>query len=291
MTSFFRRLFTFALGALALGAVALRTVALLFTRAENGFCHPRSFSWLSIFLTVCALAVAALFAISRHSSPAPRMTYLTVSTYLPCALCAAAAVPLAFFLLEDHRVLSEEAEFFGYASVNESFLYLPALRLCGIFLCVLIAYLALQSVLERTFSRLRALLGLGATVFFAAYALFLYFDAAYPLNMPSKLYVQFACFAAAFYIITDVRISLGRALWGWHVLCTYAAMLLCSLASVPELICLICGKPTFTHSLWESLFFFAFSLVAFGRLALLPRLPDDAVSPIAAAAYERAKGD
>ena len=162
-----------------------------------------------------------------------------------------------------------------------------ALVVLGIFAIV---HFIMTAILTEASSALRAGLGLCAVSFLALYAAYLYFSAELPINSPNKIVDQMAYLFAAVFILYEVRISLGREIWGAYVTFGLISALLTAYSAIPSLICYFAKGQTVSNSIYETALTLALFIFILARLALALRLPKDKESEFIARLKESADG-
>ncbi len=212
-------------------ATVLRTVA-CFTELNyatgyfNGKVCIRIADWLTV--AACLIAFSYLFFGKSNN---PRIRFGGIATYIP-----AGAVSVALILLSADML----------SSVRSSGGFVTALSELNLFILleILTALLALFCVLNFFFSvfyekkenTTRAAFGIVTALFLAAYAAYLYFNTALPINAPNKTVDQMAYLFSALFFIYETRISLGRGKWRPYVAFGLIAAILTAYSALPTLI-------------------------------------------------------
>lgn len=219
-------LYSSLLSLLLLVAVTMRTVA-CFTELDynSGYYGKELFISISAYVIVAAAVIAVSYVfITEKRTPAPR-SFGAVS-YVPAGAVSAALLFLAAELLRKSKGI-----FSGGFSPS---------RLLG----MLSAIFALLSILcfffdvyyDKRENQKKAYFGMAAALFFALFAVYLYFDKSLPINAPNKITEQMAYLFAALFFVYETRNALGRSLWRLYTASGLIAALLTAYNSIPALI-------------------------------------------------------
>lgn len=137
----------------------------------------------------------------------------------------------------------------------------------------------------------RASVQIGALLFFAVYAAYIYFANPLPINSPNRMVDITAYLLFASFFIYEVRISLGRDLWKAYTAFGLCALALTAYSSIPSLVIYLSKGIEISHSIYETvltLSLFIFVLLRLARsLFLFEDIESDVVEAIKLAEQSR----
>lgn len=252
-------------------ATTLRTVAAFLGVTPYGFFTHSVLSEVSAWFLVGGTLIALSYALVGRKMPERVPTMKTPLTYIPAALLS-----LCFL-------------FFGAERVPEAlrllrFGELSALTITATLLIVLsaasIAFVIGVCLIESPLSDRRANLGMCATLLFAVYAAFLYYDTTLPLNAPIKIADQMAYLAFALYFLFEVRFSLGRERWGLYTSFGFIAGMMAAYSAIPTLLVYLAQGNVLSYSIAETILTLGVLVFISCRLLLADLVPDNRTTPI-----------
>ena len=254
----------------AVSATVLRTLALFFDyEPENGY-----FAAGSYFTTAAAAAIAAgavlllplLLRREARFTPVPEGS-LHYAAYIPAVPLAAAFLFLSVSLLpyakSDNRVL---------AAVT----ILAAI--CGV--AAFLSFILRPSTGAKE-SDMQSYLSVAGAMFFAFFAMFLYFSSPYPLNAPNIVTGIISSLLAALFMLCEARIYLGRLKSRLYL----TVGLMCSgvllYSALPEFIYCAATGVVVCYNIEQTLLFLLFAIYsAFAAFRLAGRRAAE-ISPLA----------
>lgn len=265
--------------------VILRTVALLtsYDFSTNYFGAKTLITVAnSLVAGFCVLFFTVIFTVRKDERLIA--SFSTPATYVPVGILSSAFIFAVFKLALG--LVNRTSEAFKVQG-KHMLLAETALVVLGIFAIV---HFIMTAILTEASSALRAGLGLCAVSFLALYAAYLYFSAELPINSPNKIVDQMAYLFAAVFILYEVRISLGREIWGAYVTFGLISALLTAYSAIPSLICYFAKGQTVSNSIYETALTLALFIFILARLALALGLPKDKESEFIARLKESADG-
>ncbi len=264
----------------ALVAIVLRTVACLFElNYKTGLFADSTLSKVSGY-TAAAVAILLLLLLAvKIEVTERRASFHGPLTYLPSGVLATALIISAVDLIK--YVADALGNFFAHAMLSRfdclTALVVAVFALCGAGYCVV------SALIPTVRSSLRANLGMLAALGFAVYTVHLFFRTDTPLNNPAKVADEIAFLSAALFMLSETRISLGRARWKVYFIFGAVSSVLCGYASLPALITYIARGEVISASIQQSLLLFAFTLFSVLRLINAVMLDRDRPSPFVTA--------
>ena len=268
-----------------IAAVALRTVA-LFTELniKNGHFDGKALIVsANVIISFFALfALSYLFVGSKDNLAA---SFSTPSTYVPSGLVS---VCLLF--------LGVSLGIYGLSGfVPDGFVSGNLQHPLALIIALLAVPAAIHFFLNAYFTDIknetRALFSLFTVLFFALYAVFLYFNRELALNAPNKIVDQMAFLFSALFFLYEARISLGRAVWRGYIAFGMTGAALCAYSSIPSLVLYFVRSTEVSNSMEENLLLFAVFIFISSRLCLTMTLraenDDGGVSTLEKYATER----
>lgn len=252
-------------------ATTLRTVAVFLGVTPYGFFTHPVLSDVSAWFAVGGVLIALSYALVARKKPERVPTMKTPLTYIPAALLS-----ICFL-------------FFGAERVPEAlrllrFGELSAVSITATLLIVLcaasVAFVIAVCLIESPLSDRRANLGMCATLLFAVYAAFLYYDATLPLNAPIKIADQMAYLAFALYFLFEVRFSLGRERWGLYTSFGFIAGMMAAYSAIPSLLVYLAKGTLLSYSVAETILTLGVLVFITCRLLLADLVPDNSATPI-----------
>lgn len=247
----------------ALGAIVLRTIACLGELDYNTGLFADSTLWRVSGYTVAAVTVLLLLLLAVKIEVAERRaSFRGPLTYLPSGVLATALVLSAVNLIEYSA--GELGNIFTRALLSRfdclTALLVAVLALCGAGYCIA------SVLIPAVRSNLRANLGMLAALGFAIYTVHLFFRTDTPLNNPAKVADEMAFLSAALFMLSETRLSLGRARWKDYFIFAAVSAVLSGYASLPALVTYILRGEIISASIQQSLLLFAFTLFSVLKL-------------------------
>ena len=253
-------------------AVLLRLIgALLFYDGAGFFAGNTPLLRVSGWLVFAAVVLTLLAFLPRRQEGRVLLSVTSPLFYIPTALTALCTIPQFLHL-------------FRAVGAAEN----TAARVCAVlsllFLLLGIAHLVLLTVYELPAAgHWRAYLAFALPLYFCAYTAFLYFDSALPLSSSCKVADQLAMLACAIYLLSEIRLCLGRGKRPLCLCCGVIAAVLCAYSAFPALVVYFVQGKAMSHAVSESILTAAMAILAFCRVLHLAGLPTDRVSPLVSA--------
>ncbi len=266
---------------LSLCAVVLRAVLLL-VGYEPSLGHFVPGVWSELFfplIFVLALAIFSFYAFLLREVKIQEPEADGVPTLFSAAFGIVATVVWLITFIPYLLSLRE----------RQSFSASPILYLLGALLC-LSALLLIAFFVFRIYHvgqpAVYPVTAFGAVIFCLLYAFFAYFDSAFTLNSPIKIFDQITFVALALFFLLTCRRTIGRDSIALRLPLSLFCMILTAADSLPNLIYAgVTGKPVFHSVLHDFLVFALFLFVTATALPLLAALKEtstaDTVSPSA----------
>ena len=247
----------------ALGAIVLRTVACLFELDyKTGLFAGSTLSKVSGY-TVAAVTILLLLLLAvKIEVTERRASFRGPLTYLPSGVLATALVLSAVNLIEYSA--GELGNIFTRALLSRfdclTALLVAVLALCGAGYCIA------SALIPTVRCSLRANLGMLAALGLAAFTVHLFFRTETPINNPAKVADEIAFLSAALFMLSETRVSLGRARWKDYFIFGAVSAVLSGYASLPALVTYITRGEVISASIQQSLLLFAFMLFSVLKL-------------------------
>lgn len=265
---------------LTLVAVTLCTVAYLCEyNSETGFFADSTLSAVSAWIVAGVSALLLLPLAAKGKASERRVSFRGPLTYLPAGVLATTLVLLAVDLL-------------GYAKSSLGTIFtrelltrfdcLTALLISILAICA-VGYCITLALIPTVRCNLRAYLGMLASLCFAVCTIHLFFRADTPINNPAKVADEMAFLAGALFMLSDVRLSLGRARWNDYFVFASVSAVLCGYASLPALITYVFAGEVISVGIQTSLLLFALTVFSTMRLIGVSRFDKDRPSPFVTA--------
>jgi len=242
---------------LTLIATVLRSVALIkHYNPQTGYFSEKALIAIANWIVAAAAVFAVTYIFSKDRKRKFVATYRDATTYIPAALVAVAVLFLGVDLI------SELLKPFAHSSI-----IITATNLIAIALAVFcaVSFIVCCLLTERR-NVTRATLQICATLFFAVYAAYIYFENPYPLNAPNKIVDISAYLAATVFILYETRISLGRDIWHMYTAFGLLTVITCAYSSIPSLITYFAEGVAVSRSVAESVLTLTLFLFAAFRL-------------------------
>ena len=225
-----------SLGALLListASVVLRCIAIIkYYNPDNGYFEDKT---LINIANVMVISAVAIFLISGFFGKKKENLRFNFSS--PISMVSSGILAIAVAFLGASLAIRAKARTDAINAVNGSPDLLSILEIVLAILSLLTVIYLIACTLGRSrHSSKRAMLGLCAAIFFAVYAIYLYFESSLPINAPNKIVDQMAYLFTAIFFLFETRISLGRELWRPYVAIGLVSATLCLYASVPAAI-------------------------------------------------------
>lgn len=112
----------------------------------------------------------------------------------------------------------------------------------------------------------RASVQIGALLFFAVYAAYIYFDNPLPINTPNRVIDITAYLLFSVFFIYEVRISLGRDLWRAYTAFGLSALAITVYSSIPSLAVYLASGIIVSHSIYETVLTASLAIFVLMRL-------------------------
>ncbi len=257
---------------LCCAACVLRTIACLTSLTPDGYFKGTVLPDISVWILLAMALFAATYPLFNPAPNVRPMVFSHPVQILPVGLLAMSQLFLSIDLLQNisrgdtlARILATGTALLGIAGA---------------------VYYALCLCMKHDDSALRAWFGIAAILFCAFYAVYLYFETSTPHNTDCKMTSQITYLSMSLFLLTDVRLSLGKARYRLQVIFGFWTAALTAYAAFPALIARIFGSTNavIDRSLFETVFTLLFFFFVCARLYALTRLPKDELSPFAAAA-------
>lgn len=257
----------------ALAACILRTVACLTARTVHGHFPGSALPEISAWLLVFGALIALTYPLFQKEPSVRPLLFSHPVGIFPTGMLALCEALLCTELIP--LWLASRTAF----GTPMSPIARVILLLTVLFGLLGIGYYILCLAIREPESELRAWFGMAAGLFFALYAVFLYFDSSLPLNATTKLTSQVTYLAMAVYLLLDVRLSLGRARYRLQVCFGLIAASVSAYAAIPSLLTYFIQGTVIDHTLYETLCTLAFFLLVCARLFAMTRLPENKALP------------
>jgi len=139
----------------------------------------------------------------------------------------------------------------------------------------------------------RASVQIGALLFFAVYAAYIYFDNPLPINAPNRVVDITAYLFFAVFFIYETRISLGRDMWRAYTAFGLCAVTATAYSAIPSMVVYFSRGVVISHSIYETvltLSLFLFVIMRLVRsLSLFEDVEADVVKAIRFSEQKRAE--
>lgn len=249
---------------LAVAAVTLRTIACL-TELDytTGLFADSTLARISGWIAAATAALLLILLPAKLEVFERRVSFRGPLTYLPSGVLGTA-------------LILSSVDLFGYVAAALDGIFtrqllsrwdcISALLTALLALCAA-GYCIVSALIPTVRSNLRANLGMLAALGFACYTVHLFFRADSPLSNPAKTADEMAFLAAALFMLSETRLSLGRARWKDYFVFGSISAVLCAYSSIPALIIYIFTGEIISASIQQSILLLA--LTIFSALRLL----------------------
>ena len=268
-------------------SVVLRSISIAqYYTPDNGYFSNKVLINIANIMTLSVVAIFIISAFCGKKKENLRFNFQSPASIVISGLLSISVAFLGIFLF--FRA-SERGLFVKDAGKVPELISIFEL-IIAILAMLSVLYLVLCASDRERHSQKRAMLGLCATVFFAAYATYLYFDSTLPINAPNKLIDQMAYLFAAIFFLFETRISLGRELWRPYVASGLIAATLCIYASLPSLIVYLAKGFLVSNSVFDFALTLSVALYAVARIVQYGMLKKDEESSFIYALRSQADG-
>ena len=247
----------------AIAATVLRTVACLWElNYETGLFADSTVARISGWTSAATVLLLLLLLAVRLKVTERRASFRGPLTYLPSGLLAAA------LLLSTVDLIAYASGTLSGAFTRELLSRWDCLTALATSILALsgVGYCAVAALVPTVRSNLRANLGMLAALCFACYTVYLFFRADIPLSNPAKIADEMAFLSAALFMLSETRLSLGRARWKDYFVFGSISAVLCAYSSVPALITYILEGEIISASIQQSLLILALTVFSVFRL-------------------------
>ena len=261
---------------LMLGAVALRTVALFANYApETGYFAAKALINIGNALLLCGVALALMSSFLLRSGKGFVASFDTAATYIPSGVVAAGLAFLGAHLFRNivklpEKLLSRES------LTDIKVLFMLSLSALAV---IAIGAFLLNALSDKRTDASRAGFYVAAVVFLMLYSAYLYFNAALPINAPTKIVDQMAYMSAAIFFLYEARISLDRPVWHAYVAFGLCSALLTAYSALPSLVYYFVSGNMISDSIYESVLTLTLFIFICARLILLTELQSEEHCP------------
>ena len=223
--------------------------------------------WIAVISAVLAFMHLAFGA--RHT-PAP--TRPSAISYIPSGAVATAILFLSLELFSSYKARQPITARSASAILE---------LVCGVLALLAIFAFFLDVYAERRENYKKAYFFMAASLLFAVYAAYLYFDTALPINAPNKIAEEMAFLFSAIYFVNEARIALGRSFWRAHTAFGLIATLITVYTSGPALILYFAKGEVITSSPISALLMLLVAVYALMRVFNFKLAPEDEKSEAA----------
>ncbi len=251
-------------------ACVLRTIACLTSMTPDGYFRGTVLPDISVWILLALALFAASYPLFNPAPDVRSMVFSHPMQILPTGLLAISQLLVSFELLNATHT-EKIAQVFATVTA-----------LLGIIGAL---YYVLCLCMKQDGNTLRAWFGIAAILFCAFYAVYLYFETSSPHNTDCKMTSQITYLSMSLFLLTDVRLSLGKAKYPLQVTFGFWAAALTAYAAFPSLIVRIFSDTNdiIDHSIFETVCTLIFFFFVCARLYGLTCLPKNEISPFAAA--------
>ena len=240
----------------------------------SGYFEDKVIISISNYLLLCAIVFFLSYLVIGKSDMKFIPDFFTPKTYFPTALVWLGELFVIFYFVREWIKVNKAGSNIDKYGQSTA-MTLIIISACIIFGILSLIHLVFNVLDERISSAKRANFGIFTVLFFAFYAIYLYFSTDLPINSPNKILDQMAYLSASVFFLYETRLSIGREKWREYISFGFIASALTAYSSIPTLLIYFIKGKCISNNIYETVLTLALFVYITMRILLTGELKAD----------------